>query len=1226
MKPFQIRSNGRLRSLTTASGQGGLFYDWIAITRWSEATPNWTGPMLYLREGDTVAVVTDEYSKDDLTVQTEIGVATSIDAEIRKIRITNSSTDIRKIELTSYAEIALNHPLGDSGHPAFSKLFVQTSVAENPPLLLVRRRPRGLNEKWPWIAQALVTDSTDLSWETDRAAFLGRGRTVLEPIAMDQQGPLAGGCGNVLDPVIAWRCSVTLQPEETKTVWLMTAVSTEQHAAIAAIIQHRTPAMLEVLLDESRLYRKNLLGQLEIDYTQALEFDRILEKMHLGRNRKKLPKSLDGSEVVHRFPLSGEQFRIIATEGYRHSSSQNLIRALPYWRALGVSAQLFIMEKASHSPLPDGVVLVDPESFTPEQLSWWLASAQWVAGEDLKITAQKVTATTHTNSVSAADVDAKFTESLEFFNGHGGFAAAGQEYVIPLSLKAGRLQSPPMPWINVLANPNFGCIVSERGAGYTWSRNSQANRLSPWSNDPLTDVSGEAFYLRDDETGDVWSPLPSPCPAKSAFIVRHGFGSSCFTSETLGIAQRVEFLVPPEDPIKLVSIQLTNAGTKARALSFASFQRLAMCSIPDRHHATLAWTDSEGIQHAANPRAGDFVGGRVISFTIFDGLPSETSYCCNSTSKFFATGNLSAPGALGLGETLNPSRGFGRDACFSQLSSFKLEAGQSLEIVVAFAETQSAADESKLLTRYQNLSSFDLARQETQHYWAELLGHMKIKTPLPEVDVMVNGWLLYQNLACRIWGRSAFYQSGGAYGFRDQLQDSSALAFLQPQLMRAQILRHAAQQFAAGDVTHWWHPAPMERGMRTKFSDDLLWLPYLTGTYLQATGDRSILAEKTAFLEGPLLGEHEDEAYMKPSVSSDVATLLEHCCLAIDRSLTRGSHGLPLIGIGDWNDGMSRIGREGKGESVWLGFFLYAVLERWIPLCEEHGQDERVKAYTQYRGELLIALQTAGWDGQWYRRAYYDDGTPLGTHQDDECRIDALAQAWAIISGVATEDRAEQALDSLMAELVDREIGLIRLLHPPFVNTPHDPGYIKGYVAGVRENGGQYTHAACWVIRALAETGRRDEAALLLKQLSPVWHARDAAAVAIYQVEPYVVAADIYGAAPHIGRGGWTWYTGSAGWMFRVTIESVLGFRVENGNTLVLAPRVPDSWPGFEIDYRTPSGKTLYQIRVHVLGGRATRVSGLLLNSQNIPLRGTIARWPLIDNGGTHLVEITLTE
>jgi cyclic beta-1,2-glucan synthetase len=728
------------------------------------------------------------------------------------------------------------------------------------------------------------------------------------------------------------------------------------------------------------------------------------------------------------------------------------------------------------------------------------------------------------------------------------------------------------------------------------------------------------LYLRDEDSGDVWSPLPGPCPAQSAFVVRHGFGRTAFSSQIGGLEQVVEFLVPPDEPIKLVSIRLKNHGA-ARRLSFAAFHRLLLCSSPDRHHATLAWTDAAGIQHAVNPRAGDFAGGRVFGFVAVHGAPLSAAVSNHSVAAFVGAGGLAAPAALDAADGWASAGGFGRDACFARKVSFHLPAGADVEIIVGLGEVIDAHRAEALVAKFSAHGAMAATATATDGYWAKMLGGVRIRTPLPEVDVMVNGWLLYQNLACRIWGRSAFYQSGGAFGFRDQLQDSGALAALHPEVMREQILLHAAQQFPEGDVTHWWHPAPMGRGMRTKFSDDLLWLPYLTDHYVQVTGDAAVLDEVRPFIEGPLLGEDEDEEYLQPAISAKQASVYEHCCLALDKSLTKGAHGLPLMGIGDWNDGMSRIGRQGRGESVWMGFFLITILEKWIPLCAQRGQAQRAQRYAEYRAEMLEAVNAAGWDGEWYRRAYYDDGTPLGTRSDSECRIDALAQAWAVISKAASSERAEQSLDALQRELVDTEHDLIRLLHPPFIDTPNDPGYIKGYVAGVRENGGQYTHAACWVVRAMAEAGRRDEAAKLLQRLSPVWHARDAAAVARYQVEPYVVAADIYGAAPHVGRGGWTWYTGSAGWFFRVAVESVLGLRVEGGDTLVLDPRVPDTWPGFAIDFRTPSGRTLYRIDV-AIPGNAGGASFLTVDGQAVEVRGGIARWAMVDDGNEHEVRV----
>ncbi len=1194
--PFRIHRSGKLRSIVTPSGQGGLYYDWVALTRWSDAAPETCGPMVYCREGN-------ERTSTDLTVSINVGIVPGMDAEFRKITVTNITAQAREIELTTYAEIALNHPLGDAGHPAFSKLFVQTSIAGKTPTLLARRRPRGLNENWPWMAQTLIGECLERSWETNRATFLGRGRTLNDPAAMDQSGPLSGQTGNVLDPVMAWRCKLAIGPNETKTLWLLTAAAADEKAVL-------------------ELLEKCQPDALWLESSVCARYQAMAAAMLAGRTHRQVPTSLAGSNVVHRFPLSWEEIRVIATGGLASAGTKELLDALPVWRALGLQARVYVMTDETQEPLPEGVILTDPESFTPDELTWWLASAQLVVGEKVFTPLDAEPKSPSIPPTIPADSPTALDEPLQHGNGYGGFSADGREYVIPMALENGRLHLPPMPWVNVLANPDFGCIVSERGAGYTWSRNSQANRLTPWSNDPIRDPHGEAFYLRDEESGDVWPPLPGPCQPQSAFVVRHGFGRSRFISKCHGIEQTVEFSVPPDAPVKLVSIRLKNTTTVARKLAFSAYQQLLLCSTPDRHHATLAWTAADGVQHAVNPRAGDFNGGRVFSFAALHGAEAVSAETNNSSAAFLGAGGIAMPTALATDDAWENARGFGRDACFSRKISFILPRGAEVEIVVGLGEVMAEAEVARLVGIYRQGDA--VRNTGIDEFWEKMLGGVKIKTPLPEVDLMVNGWLIYQNLACRIWGRSAFYQSGGAYGFRDQLQDSGALAALHPEIMRAQILLHAAQQFPEGDVTHWWHPEPMGRGMRTKFADDLLWLPYLTDHYLQVTGDHGVLEETRPFITGPLLGLGEDEEYMKPGISDTQASLFEHCCLAIDKSLTTGAHGLPLMGIGDWNDGMSRIGREGKGESVWMGFFLFTILNRWIPLCESRGETERVRIYTIYRENLLVAINAAGWDGEWYRRAYYDDGTPLGTHTDDECRIDALAQAWAVISKAAPADRIEKSLDSLERELVDPVFDIIRLLDPPFINTPHDPGYIKGYVAGVRENGGQYTHAACWVIRAMAEAGRREEAARLLQQISPVWHTRDAAAVALYQVEPYVVAADIYGAAPHIGRGGWTWYTGSAGWMFRVAVESVLGFRVENGDTLALAPRVPDGWPGYSIDYRTPSGRTLYRIEVVIPTGKASAVCELAVDGEIVNVTDGVARWPMLDDGGEHSAKVAL--
>ena len=1083
--------HGHLHATLNAHGQGALFLDWVALTRGpiiSKAADPGHGPLLFCR--DTVSQNYDSVGHaavPNTEYRLHVGIDPTRDIEWRCLEIVNSSDCLKTLEITSYTEVALNHPMGDAGHPAFSKLFVQTACDEELPMLTARRRARGHNENWPWLAQRCFGPMENVTWESDRARFVGRGRRLAEPAAMDAPGSLSNTTGNVLDPIFAWRGSCSVPAQSSHKIWFATAAAGNL-SAVRAILATASP-----------------------------------------------PASCAGMTLCRPTPC----------------------RAAPI-----------------KSPM---------------------------------------------------EAHADCQQSLRHPNGYGGFSEDGREYVIELSIRQGRLDVPPMPWINVLANPRFGCLVSERGAGYTWARNSQANRLTPWSNDPILDPHGEALYVADSDSGLVWSPLPGPCPPQSACVVRHGFGYSRFDSVCHGLAQSVTFCVPPEDPVKLLHVRLHNTSDQPRRLACTSYHSLILGAQLDSRDALRAWTDADGVQRAENPGAGDFAGAQVFCGTQLHGPSPTQSLTCNQASRFFGAGDISEPDFARASDAsaISGAVGTGNEACFASRTAFSLAPGATADWVIVLGETLSADEQSALIARYLAAAAMATSIQQTQNFWQQRLEQIHIETPLPAIDTMVNGWLLYQNLACRIWGRSAFYQSGGAYGFRDQLQDSSALAMLQPDIMRAQILRHAAHQFPEGDVLHWWHPEPMERGMRTLFSDDLLWLPYLTGHYVQVTGDTKVLDEVQPFILAPLLAPGEDERYLKPDISDEAASVFEHCCRSIDKSLTRGAHGLPLMGIGDWNDGMSRIGREGRGESVWLGFFLVHILDRWIPMCTNRGENTRASRYAAYRAELLQALDTTGWDGSWYRRAYYDDGTPLGTSTDSECRIDALAQAWAVISGVASPARARLALDALHAHLIDDQNGLIRLLTPPFVDTPHDPGYIKGYVAGVRENGGQYTHAACWVVRAMAEAGRAEQAVKLLEKLNPIWHARDRDAVARYQVEPYVVAADIYGAEPHIGRGGWTWYTGSAGWMFRVTVESILGFRMDAGTHLVLAPSIPASWPGFSIRFQVPGNQTIHHIRV-ARAAADVSAPNLIVDGNEQPLSAGLARWPVFNDNAPHHIVYTV--
>jgi N,N'-diacetylchitobiose phosphorylase len=767
-------------------------------------------------------------------------------------------------------------------------------------------------------------------------------------------------------------------------------------------------------------------------------------------------------------------------------------------------------------------------------------------------------------------------DELQFFNGWGGFSSAGDEYVIRLPLEGGAPRRPPMPWVNVIANEDAGCIVSEGGATYTWTGNSRENRLTPWSNDPVSDPHGEALYIRDADSGAVWSPLPGPAPGAGAYETRHGFGRTEFIHASQGIESRTSIFVPADAPVRIARVELHNTDAVPRRLSVISYAQLVLGSHEADTRGLVESWNANGVLFARNPHRGEF-SQRVAFAATVSASARATTWTCDRAGFIGSRGSVAAPAAVRDGH-LAQRAGTGLDPCFALAADILLAPDETLVVGFLLGEAAGEAESVDVVRRFADGATIADAQEAVRTAWRQRLGVVRSHTPSPALDLMLNGWLAYQNLGCRMWARSAYYQSGGAFGFRDQLQDSSALLYIDPHYTRTQILLHAAHQFVEGDVLHWWHP-PLSKGIRTRFSDDLLWLPYITAFYIGATGDTAILDEVVPYLRARQLEEGHDEAFLVPDSAGESSSLFEHCCRAIDRSLTKGTHGLPLMGAGDWNDGMNRVGREGRGESVWLGFFLFDILRDFIPIVDSRGDAARAAAYSAYRHELGRALNEGGWDGAWYRRAYYDDGAPLGSARSDECRIDALAQAWAVLSGAAPADRAALALDALEQHLVSEDEGLIRLLAPPFDRTPHDPGYIKGYIPGVRENGGQYTHGVLWAVRALAQERRHERAARLLEMLSPVTRGGSAANAQRYMVEPYVVAADVYGVDPHVGRGGWTWYTGSAGWMYRIALESILGLSLQRGRALRLQPCIPADWPGFSLHYRLPDG-TRYDISV----------------------------------------------
>jgi cyclic beta-1,2-glucan synthetase len=799
---------------------------------------------------------------------------------------------------------------------------------------------------------------------------------------------------------------------------------------------------------------------------------------------------------------------------------------------------------------------------------------------------------------------------MTFFNGLGGFSSDEDEYVTILADQ----QWTPAPWVNVVSNPTgFGFVVTETGGGYTWSDNSGENRLTPWSNDPVSDSSGEVVYIRDEESGSCWTPTPLPIREAEPYTIRHGKGYTAFEHTSNGIAQQFNVFAPLDAAAKVSVLRLTNTTDRHRRLSVTAYYELVL---GERKEKTAPFITTEvdaatGAVIARNHYSADF--GDRLTFAVMSG---EESTITGDRAEFIGVGgSMARPAALARA-SLSGRTGAGLDPCIALQTSIEVPPGQTTEVVILLGQAKSIDETRETIARFLNVENAAGALEAVKEHWRDVLAAVQVHTPDAALNLMMNRWLLYQVLSCRLWARSGFYQSSGAYGFRDQLQDVMPLVYARPDLAREHILRAAGRQFREGDVQHWWHP-PRGRGLRSRISDDVVWLAYVSFFYVNTTGDYSILDEQIPFLDGPALAEDQSETYGQPSESAETASLFEHCVKALDRALGVGSHGLPLIGTGDWNDGMNSVGSQGKGESVWLGWFLYAALDGFRLLCDRRGRDELGQRFRKHMAELRGALEEHGWDGSWYRRAYFDDGAPLGSSQNDECRIDSISQSWAVISEAARLERSALAMKSMGEQLIRRDDGVVLLLKPPFDKSSLEPGYIKGYLPGIRENGGQYTHAAMWALVAFAKLGDGDAAGDLLGLLNPINHASTRADSHRYKVEPYVLAGDVYSVAPHVGRGGWTWYTGAAGWMYRAVLESVLGFKMK-GAHLQIEPCVPRGWREFEIAYRF--GTAHYVIKVENPEGVCRGVTGVELDGR--PLGDSDLR--LVDDGRSHSVRVLL--
>ena len=1288
----QILSNGRYSVMITGAGSGYSRWRDLAVTRWREdVTCDAFGTYVFLRDTWSGRVWSAGYQpsgaepdsydvefaeervkivRRDGTMSTtlEVAVSPEDDAEVRRVSISNFSSHVREIELTSYAEVVLAPPAADAAHPAFSKLFVHTEFVADARTILATRRRRSPDEPEVWAAHLAVVEGEavgDVQFETDRARFLGRGRGIRTPISVLDGRPLSDTVGPVLDPVFSLRRRVRLQPGATARVAFWTLVAPSRGEALDLADRHHDAAAFERVVTLTWTQAQVQLHHLGVGFDEAHLFQRLANHVlysdpTLRPSSEVLSRNERGPSALWAHGISGDLpivlVRIDDIEDLE--IVRQVLRAYEYWRMKRLAVDLVILNEEATSYAQDlqgaleTLVRTSQSRLRPEgrdaggSVFVLRAALVSVDARNLLKTVARAVLLSHRGSLSTQLkrledsqrvaalaprrvsfpvrtrewVRARTTSApaaaaaplleLECFNGLGGFAADGREYVTIL----GEGQWTPAPWINVIANPSFGFQVSAEGGGYTWSINSREHQLTPWSNDPVGDRPGEVLYVRDEDTGALWGPTALPIREDTwPYVIRHGQGYTRFEHASHGVSLELLQYVPLDDPIKISRLTIRNQSDRARRLSVTAYVEWVLGTSRDAAAPfVVTEIDSEtGAMLARNPWSTEF--GSRVAFADLAG--QQRVWTCDRTEFLGRNGTLDHPAALNGNATLSHRVGAGLDPCAALQTPLDLGPKGVAEIVFFLGEAATKAGARALITRYR-AADLDAVFDAVTRHWDDVLGAVQVTTPDRSMDILLNRWLLYQTLACRVWARSAFYQASGAYGFRDQLQDLMALVVSKPDLTRAHLLRAAGRQFIEGDVQHWWLP-PSGQGVRTRISDDRVWLPYAVAHYVDVTSDLGVLDEMVPFLDGPVLSAGEHDSYFQPEVAGQSATMFEHCARALDRSLAVGAHGLPLIGGGDWNDGMNRVGVEGKGESVWLAWFLHATLSAFASLADGRGEAARGAAWRQHAEALRASLEREAWDGGWYRRGYFDDGTPLGSASSIECRIDSIAQSWSVISGAADPARGAGAMAAVDELLVQRGDGLVLLFTPPFDQTSLDPGYIKGYPPGIRENGGQYTHAAIWTMIAFAMLGDGDKAAELFSIVNPINRSNTRAALHRYKVEPYVTSADVYSQAPHVGRGGWTWYTGSAGWMYRAGLEWMLGFRVR-GTTLLLDPCVPRAWRGFTIVFRYHGAR--YDIAVENPSGVTRGIARMELDGDTVP--GNVI--PLVDDGATHRVLVIL--
>jgi cyclic beta-1,2-glucan synthetase len=1272
---INLLSNGDYSVMLTNSGGGYSTWKEVDISRWrSDTTSDPWGNFCYIkdiRSGDVWSSTYHptytkgkEYSvrfkpekvefrrrDHEIEILSEIVVTPEDNAEIKLLTLANLSSNQRSIELTSYIELALAPHATDRAHPAFNKMFIETEALTDVLGLLAHRRLRDPTEVPLWALHIMATNEPSqglMQFETDRAKFIGRGRSTFNPIALEKD--LSNSQGTVLDPIFSIRHRVILSAGQRIQISFVTAVADSREKALSLMQKYREISSSHRAIEMAWTYSQLELRHLRIHQEEAQLFQKLAGRIlyphgQLRPSTDCLGRNTFGQSKLWSFGISGDLPIVVASIADVHDIDliKQALVAQQFWRLRGLKTDLVIINDEAtgyEHPLfeqlqrivrsqphaleigkPGGVYLLNSDQINEEDHTLLLsvARAHLIAARG-SFRQQLITPNEHFTFPHRLIPDPKIKDEpslelpfieLKMFNEFGGYSSDGREYVIYL----GPNINTPAPWINVVANPDFGMLISETGLGTTWFKNSQTNRLTPWSNDPVVNPISDCLYIRDDELGVYWNPTPAPIRELDAYRVSHGQGYSRFEHNSHGIEQHLQIFTPIDDtgglPVRIQRLRLINRSSRKRILSVFSYSELVLGTTKEetQMHIITDWDPESQALLAFNRYNPDF--GCHITFVTSTPLP--TSFTGNR-SEFLGRNNPSTTPASLKRKRLSGTTGVALDPCAALQVCVELTPGEEKEIDFFMGYSKDSQTARNLIFECRGNGWVNKAMEKTGLYWDSILGKVQIETPETKVNFSLNRWLLYQNLSCRFWGRTAFYQSSGAYGFRDQLQDSMGIVYAAPNITRDYIIKAAAHQFVEGDVQHWWHE-PSNGGVRTRISDDLLWLPFVTSHYIKITKDFSILNEMIPFMKGDLLKEDQHEMYFIPEITEEKASLLEHCRRSISKGLTKGPHGLPLIGSGDWNDGMNCVGIGGKGESVWLAWFAINVMNDFAEVLTNIGQESAAEGFKTQAKRLADIVESSSWDGNWYLRAFFDDGTPLGSHINDEDKIDSIAQSWAVISNAGNKERTDQALKSVEEMLIIPVPGVVQLLTPPFNKTLLNPGYIKGYPPGVRENGGQYTHGSLWIPLAFARKGEVDKAVHILNLMHPSHHTSTKKDTERYKVEPYVLAGDVYSLEGQVGRGGWSWYTGSTSWMYRIWLEEICGFHLR-GENLILNPLLPKSWNSIKINYKYKTS----QYNIIIEKEKNSTEEKQILEIDNKIIQGN--EIPLQDDSQTHYVRV----